>query len=238
VTQFGLQLLPNTSNAMMMEFTVKPSGIGLQNGIRFDITRNFEEETRLTPLRGGISQLNLKAFPDYKDKPTDEPRAEGTPPRGSYDNDNDPRVWGWVGPQYNSDHIYSVDAPGITTGLYKYYSNNRIVSDFAALGRVQRRHNFNEFVRVRLDGNGFTPGDANKSGNAPVEGSRASDLIAWHSRIDLVPDTLHPVVDQYGQLVLVIYPDGHIGPYYRYQRNTELAGENEIELGYKNLGNL
>lgn len=74
--------------------------------------------------------------------------------------------------------------------------------------RWQMKMNALEFVRILTNGAEFA--DQNNSS----QGTRASAFEAWYSRIDLVKDPLQPAL---------------------YQRNNGVAGENEIELGQKNL---
>jgi hypothetical protein len=119
--------------------------------------------------------------------PATFPTKEGEP------NDDSPGF----GDEQNSpvsDHIYSTDAPGSEDNI-------------ADAPRKIWRFNFDEFVRVHVNGNSFV------NQNGVREDSRCSDYIAWRSRIDAVDSN---------------------PPTYVFTRNA--AGENEIELGHKSLG--
>jgi hypothetical protein len=84
---------PRTANAMLMEFTVKPSGIGNEANVVWDISRNMERKTWVT--NGGIRTAEPSiSFNTFLDNPNDDSR--------STDEDNLPK----------NNHIYVYDSPG------------------------------------------------------------------------------------------------------------------------------
>jgi hypothetical protein len=218
VAQLGAtQVTPHPVNGMVMEFTVKPAGIGLQPGIRFDITRNAEAQVWYTGSgQPELDPASVRDYPSFWDKPNDESTD-------SSDNDNDPRVLTPLGRPRNSDHIYSIDGPGVSSRR----AVGTVVDDYAFRARAQQRANFNEFVRVRLDGGQFS---------SDVSGSRASIFVPWRSRLDLTKNP-NPVLDQNGQPMSVFIPDVGWRAYHRWQRNNAVPGENEIVEGHKAIGN-
>lgn len=173
-------ITPKTNNGMEMEMTVHPAGIGSESGIVFDITR--QEQTKAWRIDGTnvteIIQANM--HPDFPAK-DEEPNDD----EGVSDEDNIP----------NNNHIYSIDFPGTQ-------------SDVAFADRLVIRFNFNEFVRVLVNGGAFA------NTEHVIEGSRCSDKSAWRSRMDVIKDTATG----------------------KWKRNTVVAGENEIELGHKAIG--
>jgi len=173
-------ITPKTNNGMEMEMTVYPAGIGSEPGIVFDITR--QEQTKAWRIDGTnvteIIQADL--HPDFPSK-DEEPNDDA----GISDEDNVP----------NNNHIYSIDFPGAG-------------SDTAFADRLVLRFNFNEFVRVLVNGGAFA------NTEHVIEGSRSSDKSAWRSRMDVIKDTATG----------------------KWKRNTAVSGENEIELGHKAIG--
>ena len=156
---------PRTNNAMEMQFTVGPPGIGKEPGIKFDITRQKESLgwTQDFLANGNLRWDDLEFgdqipsnFPAGDEVPNDD--GPFTVP-GQQDEDNTP----------NNDQIYSRDMPGM-------------LSDQAQNYRRVIRYNMKEFVRVKLDSGGFD------NLNYKIEGSRCSDKVPWYSRMDLIRD--------------------------------------------------
>jgi len=102
---FGTPLDKGT-NGMEMEFTVKPSGIGLQPGIVFDISRNNEGRKWDTIAGVRAEDLGLqRSFPAWLDIATDDGL--------DLDEDSDPRVYFIPGyPVINTNKIYVLDYVG------------------------------------------------------------------------------------------------------------------------------
>jgi len=174
---------PITANGMLMEFKVKPDGVGSEPGIVFDIVRQKENKAWLIDGKTvtEVIQKEPSVFPDTFPTKDEEPNDDTVPT----DEDNDPK----------NNHIYSEDFVGFR-------------SDIAFADRAVSRFNFNEFVRVLVNGGAF----ANQNG--AIEGSRCSSKIPWRSRMDVVEDKKTG----------------------RWERNTGVEGENEIELGHKAIG--
>jgi len=84
---------PMTRNAMEMEFTVSPSGMNEQPGVRFDISRSVEWKNWSTTA-GTRTLQNSIPFNAFKDNPNDDDF--------STDESNIPK----------NDHIYVIDGPG------------------------------------------------------------------------------------------------------------------------------
>ena len=157
---------PRTNNAMEMEFTVGPPGIGNEPGIMFDITRQKAsiawslDEDANTKKRTWHESENDEcpsSFPAGDEVPNDDGPFKGG---GQQDEDNTPN---------NNNHIYSRDMPGFK-------------NDKASRPRFLYQFNMREFVRVRLDRTTFTNVDEKP------EGSRCSAKVDWRSRMDASPD--------------------------------------------------
>lgn len=91
----------------------------------------------------------------------------------------------------SNGHIYSLDFPGLTLSVMAPPPGQQLDLS-GGYDRIVQRMNAQEFVRVKLDGSGFpddythsnqTP-EQQKANPAPVQGSRASELIDWYSRLD------------------------------------------------------
>ena len=156
---------PWTNNAMEMEFTVGPPGIGNEPGVVFDISRQRESYAwrqdlgTWYPHNTGSSD---NPGPFIGKWPVGEEAVNDDGPNNNQqDEDNTP----------TANHIYSRDMPGDTT-------------DQAGYQRLVVRFNMREFVRVKVNGDQFT------NVNGPAEGSRASGKEEWYSRMDV---KRHPV---------------------------------------------
>jgi hypothetical protein len=151
---------PRTNNAMEMQFTVGPPGIGNEPGVVFDISRQRESYT----WRQESDDQWYPWVPETKFNGRfpvgDEAVNDDTPNNNQQDEDNTP----------TANHIYSRDMPGLFT-------------DVAAYQRLVVRFNMREFVRIRVDRTAFT----NVEG--PAEGSRASAKVEWYSRMDVTKNT-------------------------------------------------
>ncbi len=148
---------PWTNNAMEMEFTVGPPGIGNEPGVVFDVSRQRESYAWRQEL-GTWYPYSTEPGPFNGEWPAgDEGVNDDGPNNGQQDEDNTP----------TANHIYSRDMPGVTT-------------DEAAYQRLVVRFNMREFVRVRLDGTAIA------NVNGPAEGSRASGKVEWYSRMDVI----------------------------------------------------
>jgi len=177
-------------NAALMEFTLSPAGVSWwaeTAKMSVDVTRTVEARVWYTDANGTMLAESVD-FPAWLDVANDDKNAN--------DEDDLPR----------NDHIYSVDTPAIlqkqpTEGL------NAVSPPF---DRAQHRMNAYEFVRVLLNGEEFEE----QGSTAMAQGSRASLLQPWHSRIDVVWGVADP---------------------FRYVRNN-VAGENEINPNHKALG--
>ncbi len=166
-------VLPVTNNAMEMQFTVGPPGIGAEPGIVFDISRQ-----RATFMWERNAKAWIVASRNNSDgtvfSPCDFPSQDENPNddswnKGQRDEDNIP----------TNNHIYSRDMPNV-------------VENYAFVDEAIVRHNMFEFVRVRLDGVAFT----NKNGQ--VEGSRCSPKTPWHSRLHVISDPMNTEPDGFG----------------------------------------
>ena len=150
------------NNIMVMEFTVKPSGLGkYENVVLFDISRSMRMrtwETRFLPngtLGPRVRTLD-EPFPLPLDRPNDDGRASRLgDPFG--DEDNEP----------TNDHIYVWDAPGFPD------------TQHANLAIKEKHHNMWEFVRVLIR---KSDNDRFVAQNGIVQGSRASEFTPWYSR--------------------------------------------------------
>ena len=151
---------PRTNNAMEMQFTVGPPGIGSEPGVVFDISRQRESYAWRLDLGLGM----WFPYPDGKFNGrfpiSDEGVNDDTPTNNQQDEFNTPVA----------NHIYSRDMPGLTTDVA------------GGSQRLVLRFNMREFVRVKLNGIPFT----NVEG--PAEGSRASPKAEWYSRMDVIMD--------------------------------------------------
>ena len=152
-------------NAMEMEFTVFPTGIGSEPGVRFDISRSIAARTWQQPTNGTLEEIQSKAknWPAFRENPNDDGSAR--------DEDNLPK----------NDHIYSLDFPG---AAFTVPAQIAATNSSGGLARFVSQMNAQEFARVRVDGQAFLhdPNPANTS----VQGSRASELVDWHSWQDWV----------------------------------------------------
>ena len=153
---------PWAVNGMEMRFTVQPQGIGLEPGIKFDITRQKEsigwtEEAAPTGYRWDdlvFGDVVPSTFPAGDEIPNDDGWNNN-----QQDEDNTP----------NNNYIFSRDTPGVA-------------SDTANYEQLIMRFNMEEFVRLKLDGSAF----ANQNGQ--IEGSRCSNKVPWYSRMALIRD--------------------------------------------------
>ena len=86
----------NVQYAMGMEFTIKPSGVGDEPNVFFDITRQIEKKYWSRNGNGAWQKIFLpwESF---------DPADESNDDRGDGDEDATPE----------NDHIYSIDGPGI-----------------------------------------------------------------------------------------------------------------------------
>ncbi len=170
-------VLPQTNNAMEMQFTVGPPGIGDEPGIVFDISRQratmmWQKDLGVWSLMynncpDGTTVFSPCGFPVGDEVPNDDgPFKNG----GQQDEDN----------TANNNHIYSRDMPNVTFS-------------YAYVQEVIVRHNMLEFVRVRIDSGNFT------NINGKVEGSRCSAKVPWHSRIHVIPDPNATILDGFGE---------------------------------------
>jgi hypothetical protein len=157
-------------NGMEMQFTLQPSGIGLEPGIVFDISRNIESKVWTTEAGVRLEVLPARRqFPAYLDTPNDD--------SSDLDENNNPNYRNFLPDDPNlppfedgtTNHIYVIDEVG-TKG-------NTALAD-----SLQFQLNANEFVRILVNGVAF----ANQNGL--VEGSRASDFVSWHSRMSVIKD--------------------------------------------------
>jgi hypothetical protein len=125
-SHLGLYIAPfpvAVHNAMEMEFTVFPAGIGSEAAVRFDVTRQVKSRAWLIDVGVpfGPSVVDFPTGGDADEKPNDDTYVD--------DEDNEP----------TNNHIYSIDAPGYWT--YVADSNFRMVL-----------RTFREFVRVKFNG--------------------------------------------------------------------------------------
>ena len=156
---------PVANNAMEMQFTVGPPGIGNEPGIMFDITRQKESicwrfdfgkwiENPVTMGEDGFTPVFPSNFPAGDEVPNDD-----SPNHSQQDEESSP----------TDNHIYSRDMPGRR-------------DDSSTLLGYDIRFNMFEFVRVKLDGGAFD------NNNGQVEGSRCSLKVPWQSRMELLQD--------------------------------------------------
>jgi hypothetical protein len=145
---------------MEVGFMVQPSNVHLEKGILFRITRNHQARVWWVDQNNNFTQHPAGPlwtdFPTFWDYSTDD--------RHEQDKDNIPL----------NNHIFATDFVGISATN----SNN--------WKHLWYWVNFNEFVRVRVNGGEFA------ADQAPYtefqNSSRASDFVPWRSRIDVVPN--------------------------------------------------
>ena len=162
---------PRANNAMEMQFTVGPPGIGNEPGIIFDISRQKESicwrqefngtwlENPVMMGKDGFTPVFPSNFPARDEVPNDDGPNDDGETGEQVDEDNTP----------TNDHIYSRDMPGRG-------------DDSAPFQGYDMRFNMFEFVRVKLDGGDFD------NNNGQVEGSRCSAKVPWQSRMELLLD--------------------------------------------------
>lgn len=123
------------------EFTVYPSGIGSENGVVLDVSRQGEWRDHAIN-DGNQRSLGTENFPGGASR-YEEANDDPAPP---IDEDNDP----------TNDHIYDVDGPAFALS----YDEDFIMS----------RNTFRSFVRVKFSGAAFTLGnDVEGSRCSPLE---------------------------------------------------------------------
>lgn len=118
---------PRPSNGMEMEFTVKPAGIGSEEGIVWDVTRQIETKS-WQQEDGEINQIDIHTedFPSAPEQPNDDGNLAG--------NDDDESI------APREDKMYSIDGTG------------PLVPDVAFTQRWWLRMNMREFVRIKFSG--------------------------------------------------------------------------------------
>ena len=159
-------------NLIVIQFTVYPKDVWKISRIKFDIARQMKCFDRIRPRYVTSIQDRFIDWPD-KWRPIRWPRTE-------LPNDDPPNEGDESLCLSREGHMYVVDAPGFKHVIYndkRDWPNwrNRIY-----FGGLFSTSNFNEFMRVRLDG-------VRPSGNR-VDGSRCSDYYKWHCAFCLVPD--------------------------------------------------
>jgi hypothetical protein len=147
-----------------MEFTLYPFRIGREirnggTGIVVDITRQMQK--RLNPI--GPLVVDFLGG----DKQNDDADSA---------DDEDVKVFASVSGLTVSDKIYVRDMPGSDTAEDTLLGSDSTQSP----GRYFQEVNMREFVRFKFDGVAFA------NGKPTFEGSRGSDKIPWHAKIDLV----------------------------------------------------
>jgi Bacterial Ig domain len=189
----GLETLPNgaqrvtSRNGMEIGFVIQPFPIDARQ-ILFDISRTMQGRVWETlpnqPRHEVIGMRRDWRADGFRDIPNDD--------ISSTDEDNIPSEI----PAAQVGLIYVVDGPGWAIGVAPLPGQ-----------RIEQRGNFVEFVRVKIDAGRFTH-------PAVLEGSRASQLVEWYTRMDIQED-----------------PNTHW-----WKRGLNNA-ENKIEEGYQALGN-
>ncbi len=145
-----------------LPFRLLPEGIAVTkmstgNFPLFDITRQMMLRTLYTADGNYQGSAGDDNWPDGDEEPNDD----STP--AFFTNDED------VIPTSPTDRIVAYDSPG-------FFSRP---SASPAIDRAEKRGDFYEFCRVRLDN--IRPKDNN------VEGSRCSGKVKWHVVVDVVP---------------------------------------------------
>lgn len=178
----------NLVNGMEFDFTITPANVANESSrIRFDSSRSIEAKGwRQYQVDGKAGPLEPDAkytlvFPSFRERGTDD--------LASVDEDNNPRDMNHL------NHIYSHDLPSsrviITPASKEAQAYNVRGTDGKIFLRMVDRHNFNEFVRVKLDGTGFEHDRSWPKAKTQaiadsyeVQGSRASELVGWRAWID------------------------------------------------------
>ncbi len=147
------------NNVMIMEFSVVPANAVQALKIVADVSRVKTFKTWHQPNGGQLQEIAADvSFPVNKDIPDDD--------ASQLDEDNLPK----------SGFIYSLDVPGTT-------------NPGNGTARIKRSHNMFEFVSILIPNATVStfytdPVTKRRVRNGRLEGSRASDHIAWRSRSD------------------------------------------------------
>lgn len=140
------------SNVIVQQWKVYPPGIQYVPQVRFDLTRRKEGDIDLFPAGGGLKIDHFhEDFPVLLDEANDDIESNQ------------------FGPNANQ-RMFVLDAPGIETDMAP-----------EGLDRLEMRGNFEEFVRI--DVNGQQPAYNG------LQGSRASYNFDWHTQLTLERDS-------------------------------------------------
>jgi hypothetical protein len=179
----------NLRNIAEFDSVASPAGLHEVPIVKFDVTRTAAIKTwqAQVGVNGGALTPHSKmtfSFPPFWEQANDD--------IGVIDEDNHP----------NNGHIYSMDATGNRIGISVANYNAGKYNDNVDIGgavntRFIQHMNAVEFVRVKVDGGQPGGGKFTHTVNdatlrltpegiakIPVQGSRATEFITWHSWID------------------------------------------------------